>query len=120
MKQSFIKIRTQFEGFHHYPGAGKIDNRLRFLETLHRHIFYVEVTMSVNHNDREIEFFLAKWALEEFLHNTFQSYKSCEMIADDILENHLFPTYGNKRHYNISVSEDNESDGIVTWTGETN
>ena len=43
-------------------------------------------------------------------------YKSCEMIATDILENHLFPNYGNNRQYEITVSEDGESDGIVQYT----
>jgi len=42
------------------------------------------------------------------------NHKSCEMIALDILENHLKPKYG-KRFYEIVVSEDGESDGIITY-----
>lgn len=112
MINTYIKVRTQFEGFHFYPGASKIDPRIAFLETEHRHIFKVEVKISVQHDDRELEFFLVKWALEEFLKESKQNHKSCEMIGKDILE-HLVDTYGYNRYYEIVVSEDGESDGIV-------
>jgi hypothetical protein len=35
------------------------------------------------------------------------------MIAEDILQNHLVPLYGDNRYYEIVVSEDGESDGII-------
>lgn len=116
MKKTFIKIRTEFEGFHFYPGAGSIDKRISFLEKEHRHMFKVEVKMSVNHLDRELEFFLCKWALIDFIKAGNQNHKSCEMIATDILENHLIPAYGDDRYYEVVVSEDGESDGIVEYT----
>lgn len=112
---NFIKIRTTFEGYHCYPGAGEIDPRIKFLETEHRHLFKVEVKVSVTHLDRELEFFLVKWALQEFIKSGSQNHKSCEMIATDILEQHLIPTYGSNRYYEIVVSEDGESDGIVEY-----
>jgi len=31
-KMTFIKVRTEFEGFHYYPNAGSIDPRIQFLE----------------------------------------------------------------------------------------
>ena len=55
MVSTFIKVRTEFEGFHHYPNAGSIDKRIKFLENEHRHIFKVEVKISVTHLDRELE-----------------------------------------------------------------
>lgn len=113
-KMTFIKVRTEFEGFHYYPNAGDIDSRIKFLENEHRHMFKVEVKISVNHLDRELEFFLVKWALQEFIQAGEQNHKSCEMIATDILENHLLPNYG-ERHYEIVVSEDGESDGIIEY-----
>ena len=113
-KMTFIKVRTEFEGFHYYPNAGTIDSRIKFLETEHRHMFKVEVKISVEHLDRELEFFLVKWALQEFIKSGNQNHKSCEMIATDILENHLLPKYG-ERYYEISVSEDGESDGIIEY-----
>lgn len=112
--KTYIKVRTQFEGFHFYPNAGEIDPRIKFLESEHRHIFKVEVKISVTHSDRELEFFLVKWALEEFIKSGSQDHKSCEMIATDIL-GHLQSEYGYFREYEIVVSEDGESDGIVHY-----
>lgn len=112
--ETFIKIRTEFEGFHFYPNAGEIDPRIKFLENEHRHMFKVEVKISVTHLDRELEFFLVKWALQDYLKDGKMNHKSCEMIATDILEQHLLPKYG-ERYYEIVVSEDGESDGIVEY-----
>lgn len=112
---TYIKIRTQFEGFHCYPGAGSIDPRIKFLETMHRHIFKIEVKISVTHLDRELEYFLTKWALDSFINSGNMNSMSCEMIAGHILENHLLPRYGNDRYYEISVSEDGENEGIVEY-----
>lgn len=112
--QTFIKVRTEFEGFHYYPNAGSIDPRIKFLENEHRHMFKVDVKISVTHLDRELEFFLVKWALNEFIQSGDQNHKSCEMIATDILNNHLLPKYG-ERYYEVVVSEDGESDGIVEY-----
>jgi hypothetical protein len=112
--QTFIKVRTEFEGFHYYPNAGTIDPRIKFLENEHRHMFKVDVKISVTHLDRELEFFLVKWALQEFIQSGNQNHKSCEMIATDILNNHLLPKYG-ERYYEVVVSEDGESDGIVEY-----
>ena len=111
---TFIKVRTEFEGYHFYPGAGDIDYRIKFLENEHRHMFKVEVKISVTHLDRELEFFLVKWALQDFIKSGKMNHKSCEMIATDILEQHLLPKYG-ERYYEIVVSEDGESDGIVEY-----
>lgn len=115
MIQTYITIRTEFEGYHYYPDAGKIDPRIEFLEHKHRHIFKVSVKISVNHFDRELEFFLVKWALEDFIKSGNKDYKSCEMIAQEILNQHLIPSYGKERYYEITVSEDGESDGIVEY-----
>lgn len=115
---TYIKVRTEFEGFHYYPNAGSIDTRIKFLEHVHRHMFKVEVKISVTHLDRELEFFLVKWALQEFITAGSMNHKSCEMIATDILENHLIPSYGCDRYYEIVVSEDGESDGIVEYVPE--
>ena len=113
-QMSYIRVRTEFEGFHHYPNAGSIDPRIQFLENEHRHMFKVEVKISVDHLDRELEFFLVKWALNDFIKSGSQDHRSCEMIAQDILVNHLIPKYG-QRYYEIVVSEDGESDGIIEY-----
>ena len=115
MIKTYIRVRTEFEGFHYYPGAGTIDPRIKFLEHPHRHMFKVEVKISVDHLDRELEFFLVKWNLQNYLKESNMDHKSCEMIATDILEQHLLPKYGEARYYEIVVSEDGESDGIIEY-----
>lgn len=115
MRNTYIKVRTEFEGYHFYPNAGTIDPRIKFLENEHRHMFKVTVKISVTHLDRELEFFLVKWALTDFINAGNQNHKSCEMIATDILDNHLIPTYGSDRYYEVVVSEDGESDGIIEY-----
>lgn len=113
--KTYIKVRTEFEGFHFYPNAGTIDPRIKFLEYEHRHMFKVEVKISVTHTDRELEFFLVKWALTEHIKERKLNHMSCEMIATDILNNHLLPKYGADRYYEVVVSEDGESDGIIEY-----
>lgn len=115
MTNTYIKVRTEFEGFHCYPNAGTIDPRIQFLENDHRHMFKVEVKIGVTHLDRELEFFLVKWALQDFIKAGQMNHMSCEMIATDILNEHLMPRYGIDRYYEIVVSEDGESDGIVEY-----
>lgn len=112
---TFITVRTEFEGWHRYPDAGSIDPRIKFLENEHRHIFKVEATISVNHLDRELEFFLVKWTIQDFIRDGNMSHKSCEMIATDIVTGCLIPKYGSHRTYIVRVSEDGESDGIVEY-----
>lgn len=114
--QTFIRVRTQFEGFHFYPGASSIDPRIKFLESEHRHLFKVEAKISVTHTDRELEFFLVKWNIEKFIQAGNQNHKSCEMIATEIV-NFLRAEYGHDRLYEVTVSEDGESDGIVLFDG---
>lgn len=113
MRKTYIVVRTEFEGYHFYPNAGSIDPKIKFLENEHRHMFKVKVKISVTHLDRELEFFLVKWALNDFINSGNQNHKSCEMIGDDILNNHLIPVYGADRYYEVVVSEDGESDGII-------
>ena len=113
--KTFIRVRTQFEGFHCYPNAGDIDPRIKFLEDMHRHIFKVEVKISVNHLDRELEFFICRWALDEFITSGDRNNQSCEMIATEILNQHLIPKYGDDRNYQVVVSEDGENDAVVEY-----
>lgn len=108
-----IWVTFQKEGIHKYPAALE-DPKLAdvsFLGFPHRHIFHFRVSISVFHNDRDIEFIQFKRWLES-LYSGEQNclrldYKSCEMIADD-LYNQINSRYPG-RHVIISVSEDNEN-----------
>jgi len=101
------------EGIHKYPAALE-DPKLAdvsFLGYPHRHMFHFRVSISVFHNDRDIEFIQFKRWLESLYsgqENCLRlDYKSCEMIADDLYVqiNSRYPG----RHVIISVSEDNEN-----------
>ena len=109
-----ITVRTEFEGFHYYPSAGQSDPRIKFLENEHRHMFKVTTTIEVFRDARELEFFLVKWDLNEFIKGGNMNHKSCEMMAREILE-HLKTKWGSHRGISVTVSEDGESDGTVTW-----
>lgn len=101
------------EGIHKYPAALE-DPQLAdvsFLGYPHRHMFHFRVSISVFHNDRDIEFIQFKRWLESLYSGETNclrlDYKSCEMIADDLYcqINSRYPG----RHVIISVSEDNEN-----------
>lgn len=46
-------VRFTREGFHHWPEA---KGKRSYLAQRHRHLFYVEASVQVQHNEREIEF----------------------------------------------------------------
>ena len=113
--KTYIVIRTQREGFHRYPDASKIDPRIAFLENVHRHMFKITAKIEVFHGDRELEFYLTLWKINELLDLSGLDFRSCEMIASKLLED-LQNEYGVNRYMEITVSEDGESDGIVEYT----
>jgi hypothetical protein len=109
--ERMIWVRFEKEGIHKYPAALE-DPKLAdvsFLGYPHRHIFHFRVSISVFHNDRDIEFIQFKRWLESLYSDStlVLDYKSCEMIADDlyIQINSRYPG----RHVIISVSEDDEN-----------
>ena len=113
MKKSIsIVVRTQFEGFHKYTNA---PDEVSYLRQLHRHLFKVEVELSVTHNDRDLEFIIVKHNIEDFLKNKYQQGEtySCEQIADDICQ-HLHNCF-NSRRISCLVTEDGENGGRVVY-----
>lgn len=122
---TYIKVHTTFEGVHFYPNAPDL---VQDLKSPHRHLFHIRVQVSVTHDDREIEFWLFKHDIEKafpFLSVLDDKQKgnyggaiylgacSCEMIARKIYD-YLAEKYQlNKRHTIISVSEDDNNEGIL-------
>lgn len=101
-----IIVRTQFEDYHKWAEAPE---EVAFLKNKHRHIFYVEIKCSVNHNDRELEFFMVKKQLDFFIEKgikTMPEGKSCEMMASK-LKQLLEGTY--QRPFKVAIFEDNEN-----------
>jgi 6-pyruvoyl-tetrahydropterin synthase len=122
ISNSTIKVRTSFRGFHYWSSAPE---EVSFLRNKHRHIFYVEVTIPVNHDDRDLEFFLVQQQIDSVISLLFkdtidvnlQTYdlqsQSCEMIASKIGKI-LLNRYLQIDQITVSVSEDEENFGIVT------
>lgn len=113
-----IWVTFQKEGIHKYPAA-LTDPALAtgdqydvsFLGYPHRHIFHFRVSISVTHNDRDIEFIQFKRWLEG-LYTSAQGvlsldFKSCEMIAEDLYSQIAARYPGREVH--IEVSEDGEN-----------
>ncbi|MGI9554817.1 MAG: hypothetical protein ACR2M6_02480 [Vampirovibrionia bacterium] len=71
-----------FEGKHCWPDAYKYEG-IEFLSLKHRHMFHAKVIVSVNHNDRDVEFILMKRYLQEYVGNLPKDLhsSSCEMLA---------------------------------------
>lgn len=108
-----IWVTFQKEGIHKYPAALEDPNLadVSFLGYPHRHIFHFRVSITVLHNDRDIEFIQFKRWIESLFNSDDAvlalDYKSCEMIADE-LYNQINLRYPG-RHVVISVSEDDEN-----------
>ena len=115
MINRFIKFSFQKEGIHHYPAAATEPALadVQFLAHPHRHIFHFYVTVGVEHNDRDIEFIIAKrWAESQYATGAMViDHKSCEMLAEDLIRA-LRVRFGN-RYIKVEVYEDDENGGIV-------
>lgn len=111
-----IWVTFRREGIHRYPAAatdpqlctaGEMD--VSFLANAHRHIFHFKVQISVNHNDRDIEFIQFKrWIEGLYTKDILElDFMSCEMIADALYLQIVNRYPG--REITIDVSEDGEN-----------
>lgn len=123
-----IFVTFKKEGIHRYPAAAT-DPRLKkatdspdawldvsFLANPHRHIFHFRVEINVLHSDRDIEFIQFKRELERQYSSELLNvdYKSCEMIAEDLID-YIDVTYPNRK-ISVEVSEDGENGAILVRT----
>jgi len=109
-----ITVRWTQEGFHRWPEAS---GKREYLASRHRHLFHYELTVTVHHGDREIEFHdlldLGKYAIPEMeLGRT-----SCEELGERILAQ-VESTYPNRPKYSITVWEDGEVGATTTWIND--
>ena len=102
----YIWVTTQFEGFHYWSDAPEV---VSYLRDKHRHIFSFKISISVEHNDREIEFHMFKKEIENYLKGWPKNLKgtSCEMMAEQI--NDFINTKYKERKVIIEASEDKEN-----------
>ena len=117
-----IWVTFRKEGIHKYPAA-LTDPKLKtgdeydvsFLGYPHRHIFHFKVWISVEHDDRDIEFIQFKRWLENLYEDgTIQlDHKSCEMISDElyVVISGKYP----RREVWIEVSEDGENGSFIRY-----
>ena len=122
--QRGIWVTFRKEGIHKYPQALE-DPQLAdvsFLGYPHRHIFHFRVSISVFHNDRDIEFIQFKRWLEGLYSSENAvlalDYKSCEMIADDLYRQINIKYPG--RHVTVDVSEDGENGASIAYLDPRN
>ena len=116
--KTFIKIRTQFEGVHHWPTAPA---EVAHLQSPHRHTFYITLQIEVYHNDRELEFFMVKdfvdYKVVRGLVKEELGRTSCEDLNDHFYEA-LRQKYGDNRIYIIETSEDRERSALSYYNTE--
>lgn len=110
-----IFVRTRREGQHRWPQAPE---HREYLRSAHRHLFHIEVSTWVTHDDREIEFhdlldqvnaYWTELPMKDGLP------MSCEMMAR-MLGELLVAKY--KRSFQVSVSEDGEC-GASVFSGHS-
>jgi len=124
MIRRWIEVTFQREGIHKYPAAATDPNLatgdeydVSFLAYPHRHMFHFRVRINVEHNDRDIEFIQFKRWLES-LYTRQQDclqldYKSCEMIAEEIIVKTAERYPG--RDMVVEVSEDGENGAVLQY-----
>jgi hypothetical protein len=115
---SCIEVRTSFEGVHYWSDAPEA---VSFLRHPHRHIFHVEATLQVGHDDRDVEFFLLKAEIDREIRILYPHWhtmmptirrldsQSCEMVARKIFD--YLSTEG-YHPLKVLVREDQENAGI--------
>ena len=122
--QRWIYVKFQKEGIHKYPAALSDPNLatgdkydVSFLGHPHRHIFHFRVWISVQHNDRDIEFIQFKRWLESLYNGQGSTlsldYKSCEMMAEDLYQQ-ISTKYPGRSVW-IEVSEDGENGTFIKF-----
>ena len=84
-----IWVTFNKRGLHRYPAAEyeyKLED-VKYLANEHHHFFEFKVGISVEHNDRDIEFHqFLKWCEAQFDRGEINiDYKSCEMLAEELI-----------------------------------
>lgn len=110
--KKFIKVKFSRGGTHRFPRAtepqfatGDWDD-VSFLAHPHFHYFHFTVWLSVDHDDRDVEFIqFQRWLERLYQEGTLElDYKSCEMMAMDLYAQ-ISAEYPN-RAVRIEVTED--------------
>jgi len=112
-----IWVTFDIAGFHAYVNAPK---EVSYLRNLHRHLFKFKVGIQVKHDDREVEFHM----FQSYVKGLFETEggplivdnKSCEMLAQDIIDSVQEHYDCSSRILEVTVSEDGECGATLTST----
>jgi len=102
-----ITVRFSRPGLHRWPQAA---GHRSYLANIHRHVFFVEVSTTVEHHDRQIEFHDLQDTAKELFR--IGETDSCERMASNLVKG-LVDRYTG-RPFRVSVFEDNECGATVT------
>ena len=117
IQRKWIWVTFQRKGLHRYPLAETSEKLadVSYLGNVHRHLFKFKVRIEVFHDDRDIEFHqFLNWVEHLFDVGTMSlDFKSCEMLAVELIK-HIESSnvYGN-RSVIVEVSEDGECGAII-------
>lgn len=121
MLHRVVFVTTDFIGFHQWPEAAQVLPERAYLASMHRHKFFVRVEVSVDHNNRDIEYHDLKAKLDAYIRDSrtaedtsWSARMSCEDMAENII-GWLMHKYPNQKAFTVTVSEDNENGSILTW-----
>ncbi len=113
VKAIVLGIKTSFVALHRWKNA---PDDVRFLRDFHRHVFNVTVEFRVEGDDRALEFFQVRKALDAFILQAFANRQdldlSCEQMATQI-GTFLLHWRGDVKECCVSVQEDEENFGRV-------
>lgn len=114
-----IVVKTQYEGIHCWPEA---PDEVKFLRSLHRHIFNVEVEVEVHNDDRDIEFIMLKHQINYWLNLQFDDdgvwhmgRLSCEQVAEMVIDLVQEKLDDKERAISCYVDEDGENGAKVVY-----
>jgi hypothetical protein len=117
---SHITVKNSFIGIHKWSGCPH--EEVSFLKTVHRHVFHVHTKLPVNHDDRDLEFFMVQREVYGIIRKLYGfetvhllGDRSCEMIAKEIVKE-LQTEYPYIECIRVIVSEDGENSASVTWS----
>ena len=117
--ERIIVVKTQYEGIHCWPEA---PDEVKFLRSLHRHIFNVEVEVEVHNDDRDIEFIMLKHQINHWLSLQFDDdgvwqmgRLSCEQVAEMVIDLVQEKLNDKERVISCYVDEDGENGAKVVY-----
>ena len=112
-----IEVSEMFLGMHHWWNA---PDQVLFLRNDHVHDFKATVSCSVDHDDRDLEFYIIRKDLRSILKSSFEMAdglyllkgKSCEDVARIVLSA-LTKMYGEGRDWKVTVAENPQQSATV-------